>query len=186
MASYPQYLRFAPKKPLAWVEVPPFVIAPRVTTVRPPVPQTGRPASGPVPSTRRLAGWSQSTSAGTSSQRTFAPRPAPPRYVRMSAGDQGSPHARPASRSTRRSCPAYPPGRSALADTAPFVATCVIESLLAGMGSDFDFGTFRTPALIRPRLPDSRAQILGPRAALAPGEMSVSQSLTPSSSTPRR
>src|SRR5215470_7024466 len=139
MASYPQYLRFAPKKPLAWVEVPPFVIAPRVTTVRPPVPQTGRPASGPVPSTRRFSGWSQPTSGGTSSQRILAPSPAPPRYIRMSAGDHGSPHARPAVRSTRRSCPAYPPGRSARLAARSFVASCVIG---APLGSDFDFHTF--------------------------------------------
>src|SRR5215470_464708 len=140
MASYPQYLRFAPKKPLAWVEVPPFVIAPRVTTVRPPVPQTGKPARGPVPRTRRFSGCSQLASDGTSSQRIFAPSPAPPRYVRMSAGDHGSPHARPAERSTLRSWPAYPPGRSVRL-AASFVATCVIRPLLAG--SDFDFQTFR-------------------------------------------
>ena len=96
----------APKKPLAWVEVAPFVIAPRVMTVRPPVPHTGSPANGPVASTSRLSGWSQPTSGGTSSHRTFAPRPTPPRKKRISAGVHGWAQVRPLPRSTRRIFPA--------------------------------------------------------------------------------
>ena len=45
-----------PKKPLALVFVALPVMAPRVTTVRPPVPHTGRPARGPVAKIRRLSG----------------------------------------------------------------------------------------------------------------------------------
>jgi len=56
MASYPEYFRAAPKKPLAWVDVAPSVWAPRVMTVSPPVPHTGSPASGPVARMRRLSG----------------------------------------------------------------------------------------------------------------------------------
>src|SRR5262249_48840009 len=110
MASYPQYLRFAPKKPFAWVEVPPFVIAPRVTTVRPPVPHTGRPASGPVPSTRRFCGWSQPTSEGTSSQRILAPRPPPPADGRQSAGGPRLAPRPPAGQVDREQLPGIPAG----------------------------------------------------------------------------
>ena len=55
MPSYPQSLRFAPKKPFAWVLVAPFVIAPRVTTGdHDPSPASGHQCAGGVGSRVRL------------------------------------------------------------------------------------------------------------------------------------
>src|SRR5207247_8077109 len=84
-----------PKKPLACVEVGPLVSAPIVTTVRPPVPHTGRPARGPVPSTRRLSGWSHETFPFPfrfSRQRIMTTRPGAPIRSRISLGFHGSHH----------------------------------------------------------------------------------------------
>src|SRR5207249_11192223 len=95
IASYPQYFRLVPKKPLACVEVGPLVPAPMVHTVRPPVPHTGRPASGPVASTSRLSGWSHETLplpslVAVSRYRIIAPRPTPPISSRIVSGLHGS------------------------------------------------------------------------------------------------
>src|SRR5215472_8589012 len=120
IASYPQYLRLVPKKPLACVEVGPFVPGPIVHTVRPPVPHTGRPASGPVPRQSRLSGWSHATFflpplAAVSRYRIIAPTPTPPSSARIRSGPHGSAQHLPRVRSTRSRLPANPPGRAVVA-----------------------------------------------------------------------
>src|SRR5438046_9117812 len=98
-------------------------MAPIVTTVSAPVPHTGKPAIGPVASTRRLSGWSHATlplppRVAVSLYRMVAPSSAPPRYSRISAGDHGSAQHLVFERSTRRSLPAYAPDNWSVADVA--------------------------------------------------------------------
>src|SRR5512139_3960862 len=90
IASYPENLRKAPKKPFAWEEPARLVIGPFETTLKVPAPYTPLPASGPEAQIIRFFGSDQLTPGRTSSYRYFAPKPTPPTHFSINDGSNSS------------------------------------------------------------------------------------------------